>query len=162
LIHGGSEEMVVLQLAATCVGSIQNSVEIGVRYIFESAIDKKGVMGVVNIAMLIMAIAGQADQHERKSHRVLIIDDEPRLTKILKRCLEKRTGHVVKVENNSCKALKLAHEPKPELALLDLYMQGLSGEGLAKEIIKDPKLSNLYFRDFAQPNFFMKLGVNLA
>jgi CheY-like chemotaxis protein len=91
--------------------------------------------------VLIKAIADQIDQHECKSHRILIVDDEPRLTKILKRSIEKRTSHVVKVENNSRKALESAREFKPDLILLDMYMPAIGGEELVKEIIKDPKLS---------------------
>ena len=83
LIRGGSEGMDVLQLAASCVVNIQNSVEIGVRYIFESAINKQSVIAIVNIAILIKAIAEKVDQHECKSYRVLIIDDEPRLSNSL-------------------------------------------------------------------------------
>ena len=36
----------------------------------------------------------------------------------------------------------MAQEFKPKLVLLSLYMPRLGGEELAKEIIKDPKLSN--------------------
>ena len=36
----------------------------------------------------------------------------------------------------------MAQEFKPKLVLLSLYMPGLGAEELAKEIIKDPKLSN--------------------
>ena len=74
LIRGGSEGMDVLQLAASCVVNIQNS---------ESAINKQSVIAIVNIAILIKAIAEKVDQHECKSYRVLIIDDEPRLSNSL-------------------------------------------------------------------------------
>jgi hypothetical protein len=83
LIRGGREGMDVLQLAASCVVNIQNSVEIGARYIFESVINKQSVIAIVNIATLIKAIAEKVDQHECKSYRVLITNDESRLSSSL-------------------------------------------------------------------------------
>ena len=83
LIRGGREGMDVLQLAASCVLNIQSSVEIGVRYIFESVINKQSVIAIVNIATLIKAIAEKVDQHECKSYRVLITNDESRLSSSL-------------------------------------------------------------------------------
>ena len=62
--------------------------------------------------------------------RVLLIDDEPTVTKVCGEMLES-AGFVVRVENDSRKGMQAAQEFRPDVAVIDFRMPGLSGADLA-------------------------------
>lgn len=66
--------------------------------------------------------------------RILLVDDEPVFTRLLKINLE-RTGHyIVREENDAAKALKVALEFSPHLVLLDMLMPKIDGHGVAAQL----------------------------
>jgi DNA-binding response OmpR family regulator len=63
--------------------------------------------------------------------RVLIVDDEPAITRLLKLNLEQTNEYVVRTENSAEAALESALQFHPDLILLDVVMPGLDGGQLA-------------------------------
>ncbi len=71
------------------------------------------------------------------SKRVLIADDNLDAAESLQLWLE-LAGHEVQIAGNGVTALKVAEEFKPDVALLDLGMPGLSGFDVARRIRESP------------------------
>jgi two-component system, OmpR family, response regulator len=63
--------------------------------------------------------------------RILVVDDEPSITRLLKLNLEQTGDYIVRTENNSQAAPTAAEEFHPDLILLDVMMPGLDGGNLA-------------------------------
>ena len=75
--------------------------------------------------------------------RILVVDDEPSITRLLKLNLE-QTGHYeVATENASWAALTAAEQFRPHLILLDVMMPGLDGGNLASMLQASPGLKGV-------------------
>ncbi len=72
--------------------------------------------------------------------RILIIDDEPSFTRMVKLNLEKTGAFEVREENKATSAIATAREFKPDLILLDVIMPTLDGGDVAGQIKKDRTL----------------------
>ena len=66
---------------------------------------------------------------------VLIVDDEPRFLRSLKKILEIRKFHVMTVDRGD-KALEMARSRTIDVTLLDLKMPGMDGEETLKSLKK--------------------------
>ena len=77
-----------------------------------------------------------------KKH-ILVVDDEPRNTRLLKLYLEQTTRYVVREENNAKAARHAAEEFQPHLILLDVMMPGMDGGALAACFQASPKLKGV-------------------
>ena len=77
-----------------------------------------------------------------KGAKILVVDDEPELTEIVKDFLE-GSGYMVQTENSSDKAISTAKSYRPDLILLDIMMPMKDGYEICKEIKKDPALQNV-------------------
>lgn len=75
--------------------------------------------------------------------RILIVDDEPNLSSLVRLLLEKTRDFEVRVENRSYHALAVAKEFLPDLVLLDVDMPGKDGGEVAAEIKADPVLGGI-------------------
>jgi|SRR5215211_6371119 len=75
--------------------------------------------------------------------KILIVDDELSITRLLKLNLEKNGGFLVRTENEGTKALAAAKEFKPDLILLDVMMPDIDGGDVAAIIQADPLLRNV-------------------
>jgi DNA-binding NtrC family response regulator len=64
--------------------------------------------------------------------KILVVDDEPNSTQILRKVLAKK-GYAVTEENDSIKAKKLINENFYDVIISDLQMPGVDGMGLLKE-----------------------------
>jgi CheY-like chemotaxis protein len=73
--------------------------------------------------------------------RLLTVDDDPKITAVIRFFLEKTGRYVVEIENRPGHAVEIAREVRPDLILLDLNMPGQDGEDLAAEIHQDPEMS---------------------
>ena len=62
--------------------------------------------------------------------RVLLVDDEPAITKVCGDMLES-VGYLVQAVNDSRLALRVAVEFRPDVVVVDFRMPGLSGADLA-------------------------------
>lgn len=63
--------------------------------------------------------------------RILVVDDEPNDTQLLKLCLERTNRYLVREENDATAALSAAEKFEPDLILLDILMPGMDGAELA-------------------------------
>ena len=69
--------------------------------------------------------------------KILLIDREPGVTRLIKRALEKTGKYSVKEEHDSKFALSSAKDFHPDLILLDTVSDGSDREQLAKKIQTD-------------------------
>lgn len=72
--------------------------------------------------------------------RILVVDDAPELTWMIKLTLEQTGRYEVRTENLAIKAIEAAREFKPDLILLDVFMPGMLGSEIAEQLEKDPEL----------------------
>jgi CheY-like chemotaxis protein len=70
--------------------------------------------------------------------RILVVDDEPSITRLLKLNLEQTGDYEVATENVAKAALATAEAFRPELILLDVMMPDLDGGGLAAAFQTSP------------------------
>ncbi len=75
--------------------------------------------------------------------RILLVDDEPGFTRLLKMNLEKTGKYQVMIENRSTKAPLAAKLFHPDLILLDIVMPEMDGGDVAALIQADPDLANI-------------------
>lgn len=75
--------------------------------------------------------------------RILIVDDEPSITQLLRLNLEKSGRYVVRTENAADRVLAALIEFKPDLVLLDVMMPGMDGGTLAEKIRHGRSFKNL-------------------
>lgn len=75
--------------------------------------------------------------------RILIIDDEPDFTALLKANLEEVGNFEVREVNDSALALEVAQEFKPELCIVDVVMPGLDGGDVVAQLRADPDLKDV-------------------
>ena len=84
--------------------------------------------------------------------RVLLIDDEPAFTRMLKLNLERR-GYEVRVENNGANAHTVARQFRADFIFLDVIMPDVDGGEAASNIRSDPALAGV-------PIVFLTAGVS--
>lgn len=70
--------------------------------------------------------------------RILVVDDEPSVTRNLKLNLESSDGYDVFAENHAANALTAARIFRPDLILLDVIMPGMDGGDVAARLRADP------------------------
>jgi two-component system KDP operon response regulator KdpE len=65
--------------------------------------------------------------------QILVVDDEPQITRVLRTSLQ-GNGHEVQVAHDGAAALELFLKHQPELVITDLSMPGMDGIELTREI----------------------------
>ena len=75
--------------------------------------------------------------------RILVVDDEPALTKMVKMNLERTGDYEVRTENQGSKTVDAAREFKPDLIFLDVMMPDMSGDEVSAQLRKDPELAKI-------------------
>ena len=75
--------------------------------------------------------------------KILVVDDEANLTKMLKRNLEATGKFEVQTENQGSNAVSAAKAFAPDLILLDVMMPDADGGEVASEMGDDPALSGI-------------------
>jgi two-component system, OmpR family, response regulator len=75
--------------------------------------------------------------------RILIVDDEIKITRLLKLNLEQTNAYAVRVENAATSALAAAEQFQPDLILLDVMMPDQDGGELANRFHTSPQLKNI-------------------
>jgi two-component system, OmpR family, response regulator len=79
----------------------------------------------------------------KEKKRILVVDDEPSITRLLKLNLEQTGDYAVATENVARAALATAERFQPDLILLDVMMPGLDGGNLATAFQASPKLKGV-------------------
>lgn len=72
--------------------------------------------------------------------RILVVDDDPKLSEIVRVFLQKTQRFEIRVENRSNQAVAAALEFRPALILLDVDMPGKDGGDVARELRATPAL----------------------
>jgi two-component system, OmpR family, response regulator len=75
--------------------------------------------------------------------RILVVDDQADITRMLKLNLEQTNNYEVRTENNSSLALAAAADFHPDLILMDVVMPGIDGGHLASQLQASPKLKGV-------------------
>ncbi len=70
------------------------------------------------------------------AEKILIVDDEPDMLKLLSMTLQKKTPYHVTITNNPVEALTLAKSGEFDLVITDLKMPGLDGMELLDAVKK--------------------------
>ena len=85
--------------------------------------------------------------------RILVVDDEPSVTRNLKLNLESSGGYDVFAENHATNALTAARIFRPDLILLDISLPKLNGLNAARQIRKvAPKSTILFLSGESDPD----------
>lgn len=77
--------------------------------------------------------------------RILIVDDDPALMRLVRIRLAKRDGYDVHIAPNGERALEVAIELKPDLILLDWKMPGISGLEVLRKLKKLQEMESTAF-----------------
>jgi two-component system, OmpR family, response regulator len=83
---------------------------------------------------------GVSGKKERR--RILIVDNDPNTTHLVKVLLEKTGRYLVLEENDATKAHQSARNFRPDLIVLDVVMPETNGGEVAARIEADPELHN--------------------
>ena len=75
--------------------------------------------------------------------KILVIDDEPAFTNMLRLNLERTGVYTVREQNRARGAVAAAREFRPDLILLDVIMPELDGGTVAALMGRDPELSHI-------------------
>jgi CheY-like chemotaxis protein len=78
----------------------------------------------------------------KEKRRILIVDDDPDATHLVKVLLERTGQYLVLEENDATKARQSARDFQPDLILLDIVMPEADGGEVAAQIDADPELQN--------------------
>ncbi|MBI4519578.1 MAG: response regulator [Gemmatimonadetes bacterium] len=74
--------------------------------------------------------------------RVLLVDDEPTITRTVKLYLEGTGAFEVRTENQGKQAIPAAREFRPQVIVLDIVMPDADGGTIAADIKADPDLKD--------------------
>ena len=75
--------------------------------------------------------------------RILIVDDEASITRLLRLNLEQTGRYEVREENSGAKAYDAAQEFGPDLILLDVMMPDMDGGDVAASLKENPALRKI-------------------
>ncbi|MEN9204011.1 MAG: SpoIIE family protein phosphatase [Thermostichus sp. DG_1_6_bins_120] len=75
---------------------------------------------------------------------ILIVDDDPTIRLVLKRCLE-RQGYTVEMATSGLEGIEQAHLISPGLIICDWMMPDIDGLEVCRRIKADPKFSTTFF-----------------
>ncbi len=80
------------------------------------------------------------DTAERQRSVVLLVDDKPVVTDIVRQMLESKTDYEVIVSNDSTRTMELVIEHEPDVILLDMKMPEMSGMEVA-QLLKEKRIT---------------------
>lgn len=122
----------------------QQARQLGVRDFFSKKITLDTIMASLADASMVEVpvaaapalTAGTAVPPEKeKSERILVVDDEPEILDVLSQFLTQR-GYGVRVASGGAEALSLMEKERPALLILDIYMPGINGIGVLRELFE--------------------------
>ena len=83
-----------------------------------------------------------AESEETKTGRILVVEDEPGIARLIQVNLE-REGYQVEIVDNGLEALKKIQERRPDLLITDILMPEMNGLELVASLWRDPDLAEL-------------------
>jgi len=97
--------------------------------------------------------------------RILVVDNEPAETRLVKLRLEATGLYEVFTENRGSFAVAAARKFKPDLILLDILMPDLPGSEVATALHEDPALAHIkviFLTSMLKEGQEQKSGANIA
>ena len=91
----------------------------------------------------VVSIENQTSTQNKNAKTILVIDDDPTVSELIKRQLTKDASYNVIIANNGKDGLKLAKEIKPNLITLDILMPEMDGWSVLRTLKADPEVSNI-------------------
>ena len=79
----------------------------------------------------------------RTKTAVIVIDDDPGFTSLVRRQLESSGDYWVRTETNSLNALRSIRDYRPDVILLDLMMPGIDGGEILRQLQADFRLRDI-------------------
>lgn len=76
------------------------------------------------------------------NERILFVDDEAHIRKLVSTYLEKR-GYEVTLASDGLEALKLIHQAPPDLVITDVNMPGIDGMELVRRVRQSPRTARI-------------------
>ena len=76
----------------------------------------------------------------KSKKRILLVDDEPGFTRMMKLNLEHNGAYEVRIENDGSRVLATARAFRPDLIFLDVIMPDIDGGQIASDLRSDPAL----------------------
>jgi CheY-like chemotaxis protein len=77
--------------------------------------------------------------------RILVVDDEAALTRMVKLNLEQTGDYEVRTENQGSMAIPAAREFNPDLILLDVMMPDMTGDEVSAQMKEDDQLQHIKY-----------------
>ncbi len=77
--------------------------------------------------------------------KILVVDDEAALTRMIKLNLERTGNYEVRTENIGGNAIAAVREFQPDLLFLDVMMPGTDGTEIADQLKNEEEFANLKF-----------------
>jgi CheY-like chemotaxis protein len=77
--------------------------------------------------------------------RILVVDDEVALTRMVKLNLEQTGDYEVRIENQGSMAIPAAREFNPDLILLDVMMPDMTGDEVSAQLKEDDQLQHIKY-----------------
>lgn len=98
---------------------------------------------------------------DRKSLRILVVDDDSDILDLLKYNLEKE-GFKIKILGNSQKTIAVAQEFAPDLIILDIMMPHPNGIEICRELrsMKQFKDTYIFFLTARSENYYQQAALN--
>jgi len=75
--------------------------------------------------------------------RILVVDDEPAVTRVIVEFLERTGLYEVRALNDSEKAVEVARDFQPDLLILDIVMPKIDGGELLAAMRQEPSLEHV-------------------
>ncbi len=91
----------------------------------------------------VVSLENQNTIQNKNAKTILVIDDDPTVSELIKRQLTKDASYNVIIANNGKDGLKLAKELKPNLITLDILMPEMDGWSVLRTLKADPEVSNI-------------------
>lgn len=89
---------------------------------------------------MVSATEDGVEKTESAAPRILVVDDEPALLRLMQFVLD-RQGYTIRTAMNGDEALTVAKEFLPDLIVLDIMMPRRDGYAVTQEIRADPDLA---------------------
>ena len=74
--------------------------------------------------------------------RIMIVDDSPTDVHVMTNALQ-GAGHEVLASNSAVDSVEIARDKKPDLILMDVVFEGMSGFQATRKLAKDPDTQNI-------------------
>jgi DNA-binding response OmpR family regulator len=137
--------------------------ELGVAHVRRKGLKLDVIMEAVNQTLQIAGrpAKGQAVEKQAASSTILVVDDEAEIRELVGEFLQRR-GYQIKTAANGEEGLSLIRQSPPDLALLDIYMPGMNGVELLRQISKSHPSVGVIMLTASQDEPLLKAALDLG